>query len=365
MHDTLVFQIALTLIPGVGPITAKNLVAYCGSAEAVFREKEQALMKIPDIGKMIAHTIRHSNVMERAEKEIAFIEANSIVTHFFTDSNYPDRLKQCEDGPALIYTKGTMNLSEKRVISVIGTRNSTSYGKRFCKELLEGITHLKPLVVSGLAYGIDICGHRNAVMLNLQTVACVAHGLDKVYPAMHIPVANDMMRNGGLVSEFPSDTKMTPDMFPMRNRIIAGLSDCTIVVETDLKGGSIITAHLANSYAREVFALPGRYHDRYSAGCNALIRKNLAAIINSPQDLIDYMNWDDTFKPKSKQLPLFQELNPDETLIVDLLTQEGKISIDLLSHTTGIGFSKLSNVLLDLEFRGIIKSLPGKRFELI
>lgn len=365
MHNSLRYQIALTLIPGIGPVKAKQLVAYCGNAEAVFRESHKALTKIPDIGEVRAGAVLKSNALALAEKEMAFIESNHVIPYFFTDPKYPERLKQCEDGPALIYTKGKMDLSKRRVISVIGTRNATSYGKGFCKELLEGIAHLDPVVVSGLAYGIDICAHRNALALNLQTAACVAHGLDKIYPSMHIPVANEMFKNGGLVTEFASATKMTPDLFPMRNRIIAGLSDCTIVAETDLKGGSIITAHLANSYAREVFALPGRYLDKYSAGCNALIRKNLAAIITSPKELIDYMNWESTDQQLPKQLPLFHELNPEESIIVKFLTENHKISIDALSHSTEIGFSRLSALLLDLEFRGIIKSLPGKLFALV
>jgi len=365
MHNHLLYQIALTLVPGIGPVRAKNLVAYCGSAEAIFKEKPQVLLKIPAIGKSAAAAFTQTDALKQAEQEIKFIEENHIIPAFFTEKNYPDRLRMCDDSPALIFTKGKMNLHTKRIISIVGTRTATSYGKAFCQEFLENIAPLKPLVVSGLAYGIDICAHRHALAQNLQTIACVAHGLDKVYPALHIPVANEMLNNGGLVSEFVSNTRMTPDLFPMRNRIIAGLADCTIVVETDMKGGSMITAHLAHSYSREVFAVPGRYNDRNCTGCNSLIKKNIAAIITSAEDLASYMNWDIHAPNKSKQLPLFSDLTNDETAVIQLLSSNGKSTIDQLSISSGLIFSKLSSTLLELEFRGIVKTLPGKMYELI
>lgn len=365
MHTSLVYQIALTLLPGIGPVKAKNLLAYCGSAEAIFKEKKSALLKIPTIGNMLAHSIQANDLLLLAENEIRFMEANHILPIFFTDKKYPDRLKACEDSPVMLFTKGKMDLSVDRVISVVGTRKATSYGKAFCNDLLSGIAHLKPLIVSGLAYGIDICAHRHAVANKLQTVACVAHGLEKIYPALHTTVANEMLSNGGLVSEFISNTRMTPDLFPMRNRIIAGLADCTIVVETDLKGGSTITAHLASSYGREVFALPGRYIDKYSSGCNALIKKNIAAIISSPEDLIQYMNWDATTKPPARQMNMFVDLTTDENAVIQLLTSNGKTDIDHLSQYTGFLFSKLSPLLLELEFKGVLKPLPGKLYELV
>lgn len=364
-HSSLLYQIALTLLPGIGPVKAKTLVAYCGNAENIFREKRSNLVRIPELGKTALAVLQSSSALKQAESELKFISDHHVIPIFFTDEKYPDRLKLCEDSPVLIYTKGKMSLCQDRILSVVGTRSATSYGKGFCQELMEGIAHLKPLVVSGLAYGIDICAHRNAIAKGLQTVACVAHGLDKIYPALHTTVALEMMNNGGLVSEFVSNTRMTPDLFPMRNRIIAGMADCTIVVETDMKGGSIITAHLASSYGREVFALPGRHHDKHSLGCNSLIKKNIAAIITSPQDLIDYMNWDVPNKAVNRQLPLFTDLTEGESAVIKLLTTNGKTTIDHLSQSTGFVFSKLSTLLLELEFKGIVKPLPGKLFELI
>jgi DNA processing protein len=364
MHPPILYQIALTLIPGIGPVRAKSLLSYCGSAESIFKEKKTILTKIPEIGAQTAGLFTNKEIFNRAEREIKFIENNGILPIFFTDMHFPDRLKDCEDTPILLYTKGKMDLNAPRIISIVGTRTATSYGKQFCAELISGIRQYSPIVVSGLAYGIDICAHRNALTNGLSTVACVAHGLDKIYPALHSSVAVEMMKNGGLVSEFPSVTRMTPELFPMRNRIIAGLADCTIVLETDEKGGSMITAHLANSYGREVFALPGRYNDNHSSGCNLLIKKNLGAIITSPADLADYMNWNRQAIQDSKQLQIFQDLTTIEASIVTEIKKSGKVMIDELSISTGIGFSELSSHLLSLEFKGVIRSQPGKVYEI-
>ncbi|MBX7050757.1 MAG: DNA-processing protein DprA [Flavobacteriales bacterium] len=364
MHNDLYYQIALTLLPGIGPVKAKQLVSYCGSAENVFREKKKHLIKIPEIGHNTASLIDNKSVFQRAEQELVFIEKNDVQTFFITEKKYPDRLKHCEDSPILLYGKGRIELNVPMVVSIVGTRNATAYGKQVCQEIIQGIAHLKPLVISGLAYGIDICAHRNALLAKLPTVACVAHGLEKVYPPMHTSVALEMAAQGGLLTEFPHQTRMTPELFPMRNRIIAGLSDCTLVIETDTKGGSIITAQIANSYGRDVFAVPGRCYDKHSSGCNQLIRKNAAAILTGPQDLIDYMNWNSESKTTTKQLPLFHDLSEDETAVINLLHIEGKTDIDMLNHASGIQFTKLSNILLELEFKGVVKSLPGKLYEL-
>lgn len=365
MHSSLIYQIALSLIPGIGPIKAKTLVLHCGSAEAVFKEKRSHITRIPDIGDATVQMLRNSAAFHQAEAEIKFIEQHQIVPYFFNDEKYPDRLRLCEDSPIIIYTRGRLSMQRDKIISIVGTRKATSYGKQFCHELLDGIAHLKPTVVSGLAYGIDVCAHKHCLTLGLQTIACVAHGLNRIYPPLHSQVAHDMQNNGGLISEFMSTTKMTPELFPMRNRIIAGIADCTLVIETDLKGGSMITANLANSYGREVFALPGRYNDLHSSGCNALIKRNLAAIITSPGDLIDYMNWGSDVKPKAKQLPLFLDLSEDESMVVKFLGKKGKTAVDELSFETGYAFSKLASLLLNLEFRGVVKSLPGKFYEVI
>ncbi len=358
------YQIALTLASGIGPIKAKLLITHCGNAEQIFREKKSALLKIPDIGESAIRPLLDKKIIERAEQEIRFTQEQGIQILFFTDAHYPERLKSCDDGPVVLYTRGKMDLNTKRVISIVGTRTATSYGKTFCAELLEGLKAYSPLVISGLAYGIDVCAHRNAVNNGLATAACVAHGLDKIYPSLHAPLALEMEKNGGLISEFPGYTKMTPELFPMRNRIIAGLADCCIVVETDERGGSIITANLASSYSREVFALPGRFNDPHSKGCNSLIRKNLAAILTSPDDLIRYMNWDEPETRSVKQLDLFSQLEGDASVIAQTLQLHGRMNIDELSHATSISFGKLSSLLLELEFRGFIKTSPGKYFEM-
>ncbi len=366
MHSQLLYQIALTQIPGIGPVKAKALLAYCGTPEAIFKERQSALMRIPDIGEVTSASIQllKTDALLRAEKEVSFIEKNAIEVLFYTDKKYPERLRLCDDGPIILFSRGTMDLNTQRIISVVGTRNATSYGKGFCEQLLSGIAHLKPLVVSGLAYGIDICAHRHAMNLGIQTVGVMAHGLDVVYPSLHLSAAREMENNGGLISEFVSQTKMSPEFFPMRNRIVAGIADCTIVIESDVKGGSLITAHLANSYGREVFALPGRHNDKLSAGCNHLIRKNIAAILSSPEDLIQYMNWDKDETPKPKQLKLLQNHSEEEATIITLLQKQGKLHIDQLTEHSGLTHGKLSGILLSLEFGGIVKSLPGKVFEL-
>jgi len=359
-ENTLQFQIALTLVAGVGPARARSLVAFCGSPEAVFREKKSALMRIPDIGEVTANSILKSDVMERAEREVEFVVKHQIDTCFFHDKNFPSRLKECDDAPALLFSKGKMNLNADRIISVVGTRKASSYGKQFCEELIRDLKPFDPVVVSGLAYGIDVCAHRSALNEKLETVACLAHGLDRIYPPLHRPVAQEMIVHGGLVTEFISGTQPDRELFPMRNRVIAGLSDCTIVLESDVKGGSILTAYIAESYGRNVFALPGRTTDKYSAGTNSLIRKGLAHLITSADDLVDIMQWDASRKEKPKQMALFNDLTETETLVMNTLREKGKLALDLLSDSTGLAGSKVSAMLLELEFKGLVKSFPGK-----
>lgn len=365
MHPPLFYQIALTLLPGIGPVKAKNLITWCGSAEQVFREKKQNLQRIPEIGEFSASLVNSKEAFGRAERELRFMEDNHVHALFYQDEKFPERLRQCSDSPVIIYTKGKMDLNALRMVAVVGTRTATSYGKEFCSFLLQGIQKYKPSIISGLAYGIDICAHRNALANRLQTVACVAHGLERFYPALHTSVAIEMMNNGGLISEFPSNTRMTPELFPMRNRLIAGLCDCTIVVETDEKGGSMITAYLASSYGREVFALAGRYNDRHSSGCHLLVKKNIAALLTGPDDLIEYMNWDQPEASAHVQAKLFPELSKEEQTIVDLVKKSGRCDIDTLSIETGMSFKELSSKMLQLEFQGIVKSLPGKQYEII
>ena len=281
MNEDLKYKVALSMLPNIGGILARNLVAYIGSAEGVFSQSAKALTKVPGIGELYARQIKKNNVLPQAEKELEYIDKNGIELHFYTDATYPRRLKSCVDAPLIIYTKGKMNLDTERVISIVGTRNATDYGKtivdNLCREFAE--RKYKILIVSGLAYGIDIQAHRSALKYNLPTVGVIAHGLDVLYPSVHKQTAAKMQEYGGIITDFPSNTKIDPANFVKRNRIIAGLADATIVVESAKKGGSLITADIASSYNRDVFAFPGRTGDTYSKGCNQLIRNNGATLI--------------------------------------------------------------------------------------
>lgn len=360
------YSLALTLVAGIGATKAKNLIAYCGGAQEVFRTKPAHLMKIPDIGPKAIKAIRSAkDVFHRAEKELEFAQKFDVQILLHHTEGYPWRLRQCPDSPLILYFKGKGALQTERVISIVGTRSATTYGRQFIDRLLTDIKSYSPLVVSGLAYGVDICAHRVALDKGLSTVACLAHGLDRIYPPLHTPVAREMIETGGLLTEFPSGTRPDRELFPSRNRIIAGLSDCTIVVETDTRGGSIITAYIAQSYGREVFAVPGRVSDKHSSGCNMLIKKNVAAILNDSQDLVDYLNWGDTDTPKSKQLVLFSTFSNQQQQLIRLLQEHRRLPIDRISHDLTINLSRTSELLLQLEFEGVIKSLPGKMYELI
>ncbi|HKI88116.1 MAG TPA: DNA-processing protein DprA [Draconibacterium sp.] len=366
MDDKLVYKIALSMIPGVGGILARNLVAYVGSVEGVFREPVKSLMKIPGIGEVNARRIQQKEIIQNAEKEILYIERNNIGLLFYTDKNYPRRLKTCVDAPLLIYTKGNMNLDEQRVIAIVGTRNATDYGKKVCDELIQQFFERKYpiLVVSGLAYGIDIQAHKSALKYNLPTVGVIAHGLDKLYPSLHADIARKMVENGGLVTDFSSGTKIDPPNFLRRNRIIAGLADATIVVESAEKGGALVTADIASSYNRDVFAFPGRSGDTFSKGCNLLIRNNGAALINGINDLEYFMGWETIAKEKVIQSSLFVDLSPEEDKVVELLTANGELFIDQISAELGLPVSRVSAMLLNLEFKNVLAALPGKMYKL-
>lgn len=366
MDDQLKYKIALSMLPGIGGVLARNLVAYVGSIEGVFSQSVQALMKIPGIGTINARQIKNADVLAKAEKEIEFIQNQNIKVHFYTDKEFPRRLKSCIDAPVLIYTKGNLQLNEQRVISIVGTRNSTEYGKIAVENLVEEFSkrNYKIVVVSGLAYGIDINAHRAALKFNIPTAGVVAHGLDLLYPALHRETAKKMLNNGGLVSDFASGTKIDPSNFIKRNRIIAGLADATIVVESAAKGGSLVTADIASSYNRDVFAFPGRAGDKNSKGCNQLIRNNGATLIEGIEDLEYFMGWENTPKADAVQSSLFVELNDIEQKIVDLLTKEGELFIDQISVKVKLPVSRVSATLLNLEFKNVLNALPGKMYKL-
>ncbi|WP_167615626.1 DNA-processing protein DprA [Maribellus sediminis] len=366
MNEQLKYQIALSMLPGIGGVLARNLVAYVGNVEEIFTASIQTLQKIPGIGEYNARRIKNAGVLQKAEQEIEFIQKNNIKASFYTDQDFPRRLKACIDAPVLIYTKGNVKLDEQRVISIVGTRNATDYGKAVVDELLKAFAerNYEILVVSGLAYGIDISAHRSALKYNISTVGVVAHGLDRLYPALHKETASKMMEQGGMVSDFPSDTKIDPQNFVKRNRIIAGLADATIVVESAEKGGALITAEIASSYNRDVFAFPGRAGDSYSKGCNQLIKNSGASLIEGIDDLEFFMGWEKTKKQEAVQSSLFIELKPDEQKIVDLLKEQGELFIDQIAAEVELPVSRISTIMINLEFKNVLTALPGKMYKL-
>ena len=364
--DDLLYKVALEMIPMVGSITAKKLLAYCGNAEAVFRETKVNLLKIPNIGEGIANSILNKNVLKKAENELVFMQKNNIEALFYADDNYPHCLFQCEDSPIILFKKGDVDLNAYRTISIVGTRNCTSYGTEFCEKLIATIAEQEynTVIVSGLAYGIDVCAHKAALKYGIPTVAVVGTGLDMVYPAAHKSIANQIIeQKGAMLSDFPTQTVIDPKNFIRRNRIIAGLSEVTIVVESAEKGGAMVTADIAASYNRDVLAFPGRVGDKFSAGCNKLIKNNIAAMIESIDDLVAAMGWDSpSERLTTKQLPLFDMLNPEEMSIVNVLKENEIEIIDVIARKTGLPMAKLSALLLNLEFSGYVKALPGKAY---
>ncbi len=364
--DTLLYRIALTLIPGVGIANARKLLSLTGSAQAIFTEKKSSLQKITGLKETTLNSITNNKeFLIRAEKECNFIERNNIRPYFFTDSDYPVRLKQCVDCPIILYAKGNANFDTQYIVSIVGTRKATDYGKEVCKSLITGLANMEVLVVSGLAYGIDTAAHRNALESGLATVGVLAHGLDRVYPDVNANLAHRMLEKGGLVTEFMSNTNPDRENFPMRNRIIAGLSDATIVVEAGPKGGALITADIANSYNRDVFAVPGRVSDIFSAGCTNLIKTNMAALVEKPEDILYIMGWDKEKKPKaSVQQKLFLQLEPHQEALYNILQKNGECSIDKLCYESNLNTGQVASALLSLEFEGLVKSLPGKMYKI-
>jgi DNA processing protein len=364
--DNLEYKIAISLIPGIGPVTARTLISYVGSVESVFKEKEKNLKKIPGIGEVNAQRVVRQNVLDRAKREVDFILKNGIKTFFYLDEDYPIRLKNCSDAPIVLYYKGNANLNERKIISVVGTRSSTNYGREICDELIHdfSVKDYPIIVFSGLAYGIDIQAHKACLKYNIPTVAVFAHGLDTIYPTLHSSIASKMPEKGGLITDFISDTKIDRQNFLRRNRIIAGLADATVIIESAEKGGALVTADIANSYNRDVFAFPGRSTDPFSRGCNKLIKFNEAVLVENQADIEKAMNWDSkTTKPQEVQASLFTEITSEEQKLVDLL-KGGDRFVDEITIETQLPMSKVSALLLGLEFKGIVASLPGKMYRL-
>ena len=361
----LIYEIGVSLLPGVGSINSKKLVAYCGGAEGVFKQKKSHLEKIDGIGAKMANIISKQQVLSQAEDELKFIQKENIQALFFNDAEYPYRLKQAIDSPTIIYYKGVDVLNYDRIISVVGTRNISERGKEITDEFIEKLKNAGVLIVSGLAYGVDTRAHKACVKNKVPTVGVVAHGLHTIYPSVNKSLAQEMQIQGGILSEFISGTKPDAFNFPQRNRIIAGMADATLVIESGKKGGSLITANIANSYSRDVYAIPGRPADTYSRGCNFLIKTNRAALVESAEDLLYQLSWDDKEKPKAIQHQLFLNLNESEQKIVDILEKSSNTAIDLLMKESGLPSSKLASSLLSLEFAGVIKCMPGKVYQLL
>ncbi|MGB4969245.1 MAG: DNA-processing protein DprA [Saprospiraceae bacterium] len=365
-NEDLLYTIALTKVENVGAVTAKTLISYCGNANAVFKEKISNLMRIPYIGGTIAKSIRDPGNLKKAEKEIEFVLKNKITVLTYLDENYPYRLKNYHDSPVLVYYQGNANLNQDKIISVVGTRRITEYGKNLVNSLIHEIKHLDILVLSGLAYGVDSAAHKACVEEHVYTVGVLGHGLDRIYPADNKKLSLQMLQYGGLLTEFGMDTKPDRENFPMRNRIVAGMSDAVIVVETLKEGGSMITAEYANNYHKDVFAFPGKTNDNFSSGCNYLIKNHKAQLIENAEDLILNMRWDIPGKPtKTIQQKLFLDLDADEQNIVNILQKDNLVHVDIFHQNLDLSPSKLASLLLNLEFNGVLKSLPGKRYSLI
>jgi DNA processing protein len=365
MHPDLLYQIALTLVPNIGAVHAKALINIYGNAQAVFKVRKKELDHIEGIGTVRAKSIKDFTDFGTCEAEIKFIEKYKITPLFITDEQYPKRLLNCYDSPALLYYRGNTDLNTSRIISVVGTRINSDYGKLVCEKMIEDLRAENVLIVSGLAFGIDTIAHKAALKHNLQTIGVLAHGLDRIYPPQNKTLAKHITEQGGLLTEFMSNTNPDKQNFPKRNRIVAGMCDAIIVMESSKKGGSLITAELGNGYNKDVFAIPGRTSDSKSEGCNYLIKNNKAALITSADDFLEMMNWKATPKTSAKkQRELFIELTPDERIVVDILQQQESIQIDELYFKSGLSSSTVATALLMLEMQNVIIALPGKLYKL-
>lgn len=362
----LLYLLSLSQIPGIGPVTGKSLISYCGSAEAVFKEKRRFLEKIPGISSSGATAITTSNTMHDAEQEIKFAASNGIQILEYTHPSYPVRLKQVLDSPLFLFVKGSADLNHERFTGIVGTRKNTHEGSMITRKIVDGLKPYQTYTISGLAYGIDAAAHKASVEADISSIGVVAHGLDIIYPQRNQALAERMIEGGGaIISEFFSGTRLHPDLFPRRNRIVAGMSDALLVVESMIRGGSMITAQIAHSYDRDVFAVPGRPGDPMSEGCNYLIKNLKAALCEDASDIANGMNWEmpGTGPKKKVQYELFLNLTPEERLITDQLTRR-ELHVDELLLATGLPAGRLTLLLLELEMKGLIVSQPGKIYKM-
>ena len=367
MDQSRLSLLALHFIPGIGNYIVKQLVSYCGSPEKVFKTPKGKLQKIPGVGFITAEAIVKGKPFAAADKELRKAEKEKVQLVFFTDKNYPSRLKQIPDAPSLLYTKGNIDFENLKSVAIVGTRKATDYGKICVDELVSGLQKHKALIVSGLAYGIDIHAHRQALKYSLSTLGVMGSGIDVMYPASHGDTAKKMMEQGGILTESPFGTNPDAHNFPARNRIIAGLCDALVVVEAAQKGGALITADIANTYNKDVLAFPGNIGRSYSEGCNSLIKANKANLITSVSDLEYIMNWSvDVIPSKKKESIQIDSYELEEQIILRLLIENNnQLMIDELSWRSGFAISKLASILLNLEFKGVLSPLPGKIYKIV
>ena len=365
-ENNLLYVLALLHVTKVGDITAKKLISHCGTAEAVFKEKKQNLQKIEGIGGYILKDLFDSRHYKAAEQELKFISQNTIKCLYFENDNYPDKLKHCIDGPVVLFQSGNIQLKQQRIISIVGTRKNTTQGIAFCESLVEQLAPYNPVIVSGFAYGTDITAHKAAIKHKLQTIGCLAHGLNQIYPKVHKKYMIDIENHGGFFTDFWSSDIFDKNNFLKRNRVIAGLSEATIVIESAEKGGSLVTADIANSYNRDVFAVPGRTTDSQSIGCNNLIKFQKAHLLSNPLDVPYILNWqlEEASKP-AVQKQLFVELDDQEKIVYNFLKEQNRQQIDTIAISCNMPIFKIAGILLNMELKGVVRPLPGKLFELI
>lgn len=365
MDRDILYQIALTMVPHIGDVHAASLLQHFNSAEEIFSAGKPVLDKIQGIGPVRSKSIRAFKDFSKAEKEIEFTRKYGIQVIHRQHPAYPKRLLHCYDGPSLLYYKGNADLNTSRVLAIIGTRSNTGYGKEITTQIIRELASSKVLIVSGLAYGIDAVAHKASLDNEMQTIGVIAHGLDRIYPPAHTSLARAMTQSGGLLTDLRSGTTPDKQNFPKRNRIVAGMADAVLVIETDIKGGSMITAELANNYNKDVFAIPGKVTDSKSAGCNYLIRNNKAALATSAKDILEFMNWSNAAMSKNiHQKKLFVELNPEEKMIIEILEGNTSVHIDEIHLRCGLNSSSIAAAILHLELEGIISTLPGKHYKL-
>lgn len=365
-NEELLHALALQRAKGIGDVCAKKLIAVCGSAKQVFCEKEKTLQKIPGLKKRPFSQLFDPSNLKAAEEEARWIEAQKIRPVYFLEANYPQSLKNAVDGPMLMFQDGEVSFQNTKCISIVGTRQMTPYGRDFCERLISDLKSYRPIIVSGFAYGVDICAHRAALKNQLKTVGVFAHGFGMTYPKSHKPYQAEILKKGGFLTEFWHEEKPLKENFVRRNRIVAGISEATIVVESPLRGGALITAAFANSYSKEVFALPGKVTDRCSQGCNALIRDHKAAVITDAEDLVRMLGWTSQQRDSNpQQLPLFLDLNGDQQKVVDFLSARKSALLDLISLDCDLPIGKTASLLFELELKGLVRPLPGKMFEFL